>query len=1224
MNNPFITLYDWFHKHRPLLWVVLVVWIVVSGLLASRMRFVENISSFLGDDTSGPQQSLIFDNLKLKDRMVILLDGQAPDSLVPAAQRLTELLQPLVEENLLTRITEGVDETTIDHSIAFLYDYLPIFLTDSDYLRIEAALDSVAVDQALQQCYEEVASPSGLLTGSILLGDPLHIGTPLLSGLQQFGQQADYTLYDGHIFSSDTSTLLFFIDPTHGMGSTGPNDKLIHRLEKALETLETETGVQASYFGGSAIAVYNARQIKHDTWLTMTIALVLIVLVITFALRSRSAMLLIVLPVLFGGLFALALLALIQGEISSIAIGAGAAVFGIALSYSIHVVSHHTHTPDPRQVIAELAYPMTVGSFTTIGAFVALLFTHSALLQDFGAFAALTLVGTTLFCLIFLPHLLPVRQTPRPSPLMRLIDRINSYAYEQNRVLVGILILLTVVGCFFYSDVRFDSDLNHLNFEPKEIVAAEQRLKTLTGGQGDLSRIYLVTHERPSATTSAYGELTALLDSLQHQGRIQSYVSMGDYFVSPTQQQQRIARWNDFWATRRAPLLAQIERQAPRYGLQPQAFQRFAQRLERTYTPCQYSTDELSDVPLFADWINPADSAFLLVSQIELRDSDKPAVYQAVEQTQQTAIVDRAYYSSLLVDNLNDDFNFILFVSSFLVFGALLLSYGRIELALLSLMPMLVSWVIILGLMALLDIPFNIVNIVLSTFIFGIGDDFSIFIMDGLLSEYSEGRKLFKAHKTAIFFSAFTTVVGLGALLFADHPALKSIALISVLGMAVVLLVSYTLQPILFNGLVMRPTRRGNLPYTLLSLIRTLYAFTYFLAGCLLVQGVMLLMFLIPLRRPVKQRFIHYLIYRFVRIFLRSHPGVHITWLDRHNETLRKPAILIANHQSFIDILMMLALSPRVVMVTNHWVWNSPVFGWVVRYLGYFPIGQGHEQGVETVRKRVAEGYSVVIFPEGTRSEDETIGRFHKGAFYLAETLQLDLLPVVFYGTGHVAAKRQPFYIRPGDIVTRLYPRVTPQDPLRNESLRTQAKYWRHWFQKQYALLCDTYSRANDPYFRNALRKNYLYKGPHCMWQVYRQMARARYYDAWDRLLPRNATITEIGCEYGARAVMLGVLSRQRQIRGLVSDPDTLLLAQHGFLNHPNISFERLTEGTLPESDIYILAKGYLAWFETCLAHLKPGGQLILESVSELPPTHRALNLHTEVWGKHLLITRNE
>ena len=109
---------------------------------------------------------------------------------------------------------------------------------------------------------------------------------------------------------------------------------------------------------------------------------------------------------LFGGLFALCLIYFIQGYISAIAVGAGSAILGIALSYSIHMLAHQNHVSTVQQLIKEITYTLTVGSFTTIGALFGLTFTTSELLRDFGLFASLALIGTTLFCLIYLPHFL--------------------------------------------------------------------------------------------------------------------------------------------------------------------------------------------------------------------------------------------------------------------------------------------------------------------------------------------------------------------------------------------------------------------------------------------------------------------------------------------------------------------------------------------------------------------------------------------------------------------------------------------------------------------------------------------------------------------------------------------------------------------------------------------------------------------------------------------------
>ena len=119
----------------------------------------------------------------------------------------------------------------------------------------------------------------------------------------------------------------------------------------------------------------------------------------------------------------------------------------------------------------------------------------------------------------------------------------------------------------------------------------------------------------------------------------------------------------------------------------------------------------------------------MLISQVRVNETAKEAVYEQFSKEKDVVIFDRSYFTNKWVSAVNNDFYLILYISSFLIFFALWFSYGRIELTLMSFLPMLVSWVIILGLMGILGIEFNIINIILSTFIFGIGDDFSICLL---------------------------------------------------------------------------------------------------------------------------------------------------------------------------------------------------------------------------------------------------------------------------------------------------------------------------------------------------------------------------------------------------------------------------------------------------------------------------------------------------------------
>jgi uncharacterized membrane protein YkgB len=127
---------------------------------------------------------------------------------------------------------------------------------------------------------------------------------------------------------------------------------------------------------------------------------------------------------------------------------------------------------------------------------------------------------------------------------------------------------------------------------------------------------------------------------------------------------------------------------------------------------------------------------------------------------------------------------------------------GSFELALLSFLPMAVSWVWILGIMALLGIQFNVVNVILATFIFGQGDDYTIFMTEGCQYEYAYRRKMLASYKNSIIISAIIMFIGIGTLIFAKHPALHSLAEVTIIGMFSVVLMAYLFPPLIFNWLV--------------------------------------------------------------------------------------------------------------------------------------------------------------------------------------------------------------------------------------------------------------------------------------------------------------------------------------------------------------------------------------------------------------------------------------
>lgn len=407
-----------------------------------------------------------------------------------------------------------------------------------------------------------------------------------------------------------------------------------------------------------------------------------------------------------------------------------------------------------------------------------------------------------------------------------------------------------------------------------------------------------------------------------------------------------------------------------------------------------------------------------------------------------------------LVNVLNDSFNYIGYVCAFVVFFFLWFSFGSIELALMSFLPLAVSWIWILGLMQLFGIQFNIVNIILATFIFGQGDDYTIFITEGLMYEYSTGKKRLAAYKRSIMLSAILMFIGIGCLVFAGHPALRSLGAVTLIGMATVVMMAYYIPPLIFRWLTMKKGERREVPITLKRLIYSFNAMLFFLVFMYLgaLPYTWLYFHIGKLTEQKKLRY-HELIKKVSDWMMRHIPGVNFTWDNSVGETFSRPAVIICNHQSHFDIMCLLRFSPKMIIVTNNWTWHNPFYGMVIHHAEFLPAAEGMDTLLPQLQSLYKRGYSIVIFPEGTRSEDCHIMRFHKGAFYVAQKLGADILPMYIHGQGHVLPKKD-FMLREGDMYIEVGRRIKAEDAIAKKSLLEFSKDMRHHYQKHYAELC--------------------------------------------------------------------------------------------------------------------------------------------------------------------------
>lgn len=233
-----------------------------------------------------------------------------------------------------------------------------------------------------------------------------------------------------------------------------------------------------------------------------------------------------------------------------------------------------------------------------------------------------------------------------------------------------------------------------------------------------------------------------------------------------------------------------------------------------------------------------------------------------------------------------------------------------------------------------------------------------------------------------------------------------------------------------------------------LRIIRTLYSLLFFLTVSLLLLLPAALFFSVARKNGSSKTWaIHRLLHFVGRLVMEWHgiPGVKYEVRNDVKETFSKPAVVICNHQSSLDLMAMLAQSPKLAILTKDWVYNNPFFGGLLRQGEYYPVSEGFETLLSKLQSLVERGYSIMIYPEGTRSPDCRIQRFHKGAFELADRLGLDILPIIEYGPGKVLPKGA-LYLRRGIIQINIEQRVSPDEYRKMGNVKTIASAFRKFY----------------------------------------------------------------------------------------------------------------------------------------------------------------------------------
>ena len=1066
MKDRILHIFDFFSARKALAATVVAATVAVCALIIIfRVNFQENIAAFFPKDEDTARYEQIYQKTGSNDKIAVIFSGE--DSDAAEAKEIFGTFYPLDDE---------ADPMEI---FTFIMDNAPYFVTEDDLLRLDSLMNREGyIAEKMRLNRESLWHPSTEYSTQYLRNDPLGLLEPMLQRLKALNPLQDSDVQIG------------FVTSPYGGNESGMNAKLSKTLQQAKDsTLAACPDVQIYITGSPVVAAGNATRIKKDSTLALCIAVVIIGLLLFLSFRRFADVLWIGITILFGSILAVAVAGLCNPNLSVILLGLGTMVIGIAVNYPLHYADHLKHQSDRRSALKDMIEPLLVGNITTVGAFLTLTCLNSEAIRDFGVLGAAMLIGTIVFVLVFLPVFLPV---PGPRKTIRLDFDRNFNPGPKMRKLFGLLFILATAFVGWHGmQITFDTSLDNINYETPEQKKGFQILSSLNSIPDSSQTVYIA--KESSIADEVLGGF--------------------DFLPSREEQKRRLADWTGFWENH-VPELNLMKAEAAKAGFRPDAFEPFLEKTSTLFEPQDIDYFQPITASLAKGSFFKGDSTYTSLKTMTVKDAESEAFKARLRENlpEGTIVFSASDLGNSLGRMMNEDFNNVGWICSLIVFFFLWLSFGRIELSLVSFLPLAIGWVWILGLMHLTGQQFNLVNIILATFIF-----------EGLMYEYATGRKILSSYKNGIILSALIMFAGIGALIVAKHPAMHSLATVTMTGMVTVVAMACIIPPAVFRFFTMNRGQKRSRPLTFSDILRTIYMMTVFILAMIV---------LAPLSLIIRNKeHLHRLLYIIAKIAINGIPGVRFT--VRKEDDLRRPALYICNHQSHLDVLAIMSVNPKLVILTNDWAWNNIFYGRLIRHAEFFRAN-GIEQHIEDLRELVEKGYSILVYPEGTRSENSEILRFHRGAFVLARELGLDILPLCIHGFGNVMPKNDHL-VHSSDIFLH----IGRRERLPEGDIVEITRNYRHRYIEFYSALS---KELETPEFnRKLVRAKYLYKGRNAEKEARRTLNANTLRAALVKPENGRYVIEEAG--YGAFALLYALSNRDIEVDAYISDEEKYLVA---------------------------------------------------------------------------------
>ena len=851
-------------------------------------------------------------------------------------------------------------------SLGLLTGVLPNLFTGPDAAALEIRLQPAEVRQYLTEMRRRLAGQESMVLKDVVPADPVGMSKLVLDKLLPlqtgFG---DAQMVDGRITSGDGRHVLVLAEPKFSSSNSRDSVALVaDMLQLAHAVEQSHPGVHVAITGGHRMSVDNATLIKGDARRCIMLGMGAMLVLCLSAYRRKWLAAVTFLPSLFGTLMAAALLLLWDRHLSAIATGFATIAIAITVDYGIYIVYHLDNAARDRrsaaQIVRRLLTPMAIGVSTIIAAFAVLSTSPMRGYRQLGVFGGMGVVLAAAFALFILPLLVPLPEQRDIPPLRfsRWMEAFHNWQKRWRPLLLLSVIVLTLGTACGLTRLKFEGDITKMNGITKS-TADDDAIIRQTWGDA-LSMTLVIARGTNLDEALARNDIAAT--QLARDPDVRNVYSLAAICPSRETQAANLRRWRAFWTPERQAALRQtLQQVGGDLGYSADAFAPFWSVVNGE--PPVLRPDTFRGTPL-EEAVNervalaPGDAAVSTMLKLK----DRAQAGRLAAELPGMIVLDQKAFANHIAALAKNGMGFFALWTAILVGLMVYLSLASMELVIATLLPVGLGLLWTLGFMGWLGLPVDMMNSVFVIFVIGIGEDYGVFLATSKLDVWRGHPPRIAPTSASVMISALTTISGFAVLVFARHPVLYSLGTTVLLGMLCTFVATLVVTPVCMDLLLYRDPPRGAPRWW--HLIGTVWVALH-LGG----SEIFLYWVWRPVLKLISPQTADDRLRRATRWMARGvvkwMPFGKLEFQNITRETFSPPCIVISNHQSAVDVMLIVSLPGDVRQTAKKRVFDTPILGIGCKLLGHVLVEPNDpETTLRRCRERLASGRPCIFTPK--------------------------------------------------------------------------------------------------------------------------------------------------------------------------------------------------------------------------------------------------------------------